>query len=360
MWNNANPTLRVMWPLHQGSMYRCGEGISNRQSIEKLQWRGFSCHNERQVSTGTKSLQPIVAINTELLWVLQAFTSRHGQTGYPGQLFHILYQSKQLDIPPRWCPLRERHGVTPKREITWVSKHAYHPFSEELASEILQCLRQHKLAGLAGMSLLSHQLLLSSGVFTQEKKSLQLESRLGGLVWGFLSKKYSTKETAKSYRVPRYSLTDQQYFVFWCWFSVTDISKGHIIVLSPVNPSTCSPALVLCIVTCMHAAGWRLLGVFCKLPEGSLAPRAPDSSCRQLRSSLHSKFAPFPKHIRLYSITPLRDRNPSKRLDEVKSRIIYLPKFMRHPTYICFPRLTGWPLHMLSQGDLWRTVRAAQ
>lgn len=156
MWNNANPMLRVMWPLQRESMYHCREAISNRQSIEKLQWRGFSFRNERQVPTGIKGLQPVIAINIELLWVLQAFTSRHGQTGFPGQLFHILYQSKQLDIPPDWCPLRKRRDITPKREITGVSKYAYHPFSEELASDILQCLRQHKLAGFAGINFLSH------------------------------------------------------------------------------------------------------------------------------------------------------------------------------------------------------------
>lgn len=116
------------------------------QGIGKLQPRGFSFRNERQVPTGIKSLQPVIEINIKLLWVVQAFTSRHGQTGFPGQLFHILYQSKQLDIPPSWCPRRKRHDITPKREITEVSKHAYHPFWEELASEMFQCLHHHELA----------------------------------------------------------------------------------------------------------------------------------------------------------------------------------------------------------------------
>lgn len=115
------------------------------QRIGKLQWRSFSFRNERQVPKGIKSLQLVIEINIKLLWVLQAFTSRHGQTGFPGQLFHILYQSKQLDIPPSWCPQRKGHDITPKREITGVSKHAYHPFSEDLASEIFQRLHQHDL-----------------------------------------------------------------------------------------------------------------------------------------------------------------------------------------------------------------------
>lgn len=178
MWNNTNPTLHVMWPLNQESMYHCGEAISSRQNIEKLQWRGFSCRNETQVPTGIKSLQPVIVTNIELLRGLEAFISRHGQTGLPGQLFHILYQSKQLDIPPSWCPLRKRHDITSKREIAGVSKHAYHPFLEELASEILQCLRQHRFAGFLGMKLLSHLLLLSSGFSAQERKLHKSENRL--------------------------------------------------------------------------------------------------------------------------------------------------------------------------------------
>lgn len=97
------------------------------QRIGKLQWRSFSFCNERQVPMGIKSLQRVIEINIKLLWVLQAFTSRHGQTGFSGQLFHILYQSKQLDIPPSWCPQRKRHDITPKRGITGVSKHVYPP-----------------------------------------------------------------------------------------------------------------------------------------------------------------------------------------------------------------------------------------
>jgi len=67
MWKIANPTPRVTWPLHQGSTYHREEAISDTQGIEKLQWRGFSFPNERQVPTGIKSLQPVIAINTELL-----------------------------------------------------------------------------------------------------------------------------------------------------------------------------------------------------------------------------------------------------------------------------------------------------
>lgn len=143
MWTNANLASRVMWPLYQESMYHCGEAISNARGLESSS-EGASPFVMRDRCQWESSLQPVIEINIKLLWLLQS--SRHGQTGFLGQLFHILYQSKQLDIPPSSCPLRKRHDVTPKREITGVSKHPYHPFSEELASEIFQCLHQHELA----------------------------------------------------------------------------------------------------------------------------------------------------------------------------------------------------------------------
>ena len=61
-----------------------------------------------------------------------------------------------------------------------------------------------------------------------------------------------------------------------------------------------------------------VLGASSEIPEGSLVPRAPDS-CRQRSSSLHGKHAPSPKHLPLYSITPVRDRRPLKSLNKVKN-----------------------------------------
>lgn len=83
----------------QESMCHCGGALGSAKSIEKPHWSGCSFHNETQVPTGIRSLQPVIAINIAFLWGLQAFALRRGQAGLPGQPFHILYQSEQLDIP---------------------------------------------------------------------------------------------------------------------------------------------------------------------------------------------------------------------------------------------------------------------
>lgn len=156
IWNNVNPTLRVMSPLHQESMCHCGEASSNRQSIGKLQWRGFSFCNETQVPTGIKSLQPVIAINTELLWGLQAFNIK-AQADWPSRaaLPHFI-PVKTIRHTSKLMSSEKAAWLYPQKRNNRSVKTCISPISEELASEILQSLRQHELAGFAGMNLLSH------------------------------------------------------------------------------------------------------------------------------------------------------------------------------------------------------------
>lgn len=150
----------------------------------------------------------------------------------------------------------------------------------------------------------------------------------------FLSKTYSSSPKRQR-RAMEYLDTAWQTkntFFFWCWFSITDISNCHIIAFI-TSQSQCTVSCTDALCSEVYVAGWELLSylVLCWEPSASFL-KDPCfhmllTPCRQLSSSLHSKYAPFPKHIRFYSITPFRDTSvPAKDLMRLKTVLSHLPE----------------------------------